>query len=133
MVSENNQVLLEDKYVTVTYEEEQRLGMIIWHGSPTFEAYKNAFQSLIDHGRTVKLVTDTREQGIIGPEMRKWFEKVAVPEAVKAGLKRVAAITDSNVFKRYYLNLLFTTINNSGMAIKLVSDEKSAVEFLNQA
>jgi hypothetical protein len=88
---------------------------------------------LLDFAKThtiTRFLSDTREQGVVSPENRKWFEKEMVPAAIKAGLKRSAVITGSNVFKRYYINMILSAVNKFNMPFKIFSDEESAIKFL---
>ena len=80
--------------------------------------------------RVRRFLSDTRKQGVVSPDNRKWFEKDMFPAAVKAGLERAAAITDGNAFKRYYINMIISSINKFGIPLKIFGDEQSAIEFL---
>jgi hypothetical protein len=107
---------------------------VVWAGSPTPEQYKKAFLALLDHARKgnkiTRFLSDTRNQGIVNPENRKWFEREMVPAAIEAGLKRAAVITSGNAFKRYYINLILSTVNKFNMPFKIFSDEQEAINFL---
>ncbi|UII25964.1 hypothetical protein LVD15_22085 [Fulvivirga maritima] len=128
--------VLEEKYVKVLYDENLKLGKIIWQEdkSLTTEQYQKPFQALLDwsnSGKTVALfLSDTRDQGVVSPENRKWFEYEMVPAAIKGGLKRAAVISSGNVFKRYYLNILLNAVNKFNLPFKIFADEESAIQFL---
>lgn len=128
------QNILELPYVSVIYVEELKLGKIVWHGNPNREEYKKPFLALVDwanKGHDVShFLSDTRNQGVVSPENRKWFETEMVPSAIKAGLKRAAVLTDSNVFKMYYLNMILSAINKFNIPFKIFNDESKAIEFL---
>jgi hypothetical protein len=126
--------LMNEPHVRVIYDSDRLLGKIIWSGSPTQEQYKKPFLVLLDYAAKGNVITrflsDTRDQGVVNPENRKWFEKEMVPAAMKAGLKRAAAITNANVFKRYYVNMIISAVNKFNMPLKVFSDEESAIQFL---
>lgn len=128
------QLLLDEKFVKVYYDEQMLLGMVIWDGTPPdFEAYKKPFLSLLNHSRTKRIenfLSDTRNQGVIAVEYRKWFEQEMMEKAKKGGLKRGAVVTGNNVFKRYYLNMLLSASNKFGIPMKIFSDVESAKEWL---
>ncbi len=42
-----------------------------------------------------------------------------MPEAAKAGLKRVVAVANVNVFKQYYINNVFQSAKKFGMPFKM--------------
>jgi hypothetical protein len=126
--------LMKESYVRVVYDPERFIGKVIWTGSPTTEQYKIPFKVLLDWAakgnKVTRFLSDTREQGVVNPENRKWFEKEMIPAAIKAGLKRAAAVTGGNVFKRYYVNMIISAVNKFGMPLRVFSDEESAVKFL---
>ncbi|MBL3657330.1 hypothetical protein [Fulvivirga sediminis] len=128
--------VLKERYVTVLYDESLQLGKIIWteDKSLTIEQYQKPFQVLLDWSQGSKMVTlflsDTRNQGVVSPENRKWFEYEMLPAAIKGGLKRAAVISGGNVFKRYYLNILLSAVNKFNLPFKICGDEASAMKFL---
>jgi len=126
--------ILELPYVSVFYNDEMKLGKIVWHGNPTKDEYKKPFLTLLEWSRkgntVVRFLSDTRKQGVVSPENRKWFEIEMVPAAMSAGLKRSAVLTDSNVFKMYYLNMILSAVNKFNMPFKIFNDETKAIEFL---
>jgi hypothetical protein len=126
--------IVKESYVTVTWDSERSMGKVVWSGSPTPEQYKKAFLSLLDHAKkgnkVSRFLSDTRNQGIVNPENRKWFEKEMVPAAIKSGLKRTAVITNGNAFKRYYINMILSAANKFNVPFKIVSTEQEAIDFL---
>ena len=123
----------EADYVTVYYDKEKQIGKVIWSGNPTDEKYKVPFNKLLEYGQThlvKRFLSDTRKQGVVSPNNRKWFEKDMVPAAIKAGMVKAAVVTDGNAFKRYYLNLILSSINKFNIPMKICGDEQSAIDFL---
>lgn len=127
-------LIMEEDYVKVYYDKEKELGKVVWFGIADRDQYRKPFMKLLEWAKNghkvTRFLSDTREQGIVNPENRKWFEQEMVPAAMEAGLKRAAAISGGNVFKRYYLNMILSAINKFNMPFKIFSDEESAVEFL---
>ncbi|GAA0192906.1 hypothetical protein GCM10009122_55770 [Fulvivirga kasyanovii] len=126
--------LMNEPYARVLYDPEKYIGKIIWQGNPKQEEYKKPFLVLLDwaqKGNVVsRFLSDTRNQGVVSPENRKWFEAEMVPASINAGCKRSAVITSGNVFKRYYLNMILAVVNKFDMPFKIVQDEESAIAFL---
>ncbi|UII31683.1 STAS/SEC14 domain-containing protein [Fulvivirga ulvae] len=125
--------LMNEPYVRVVYDPKRFIGKIIWQGNPKPDEYKKPFLKLLEwvkDNKTTRFLSDTRDQGVVAPENRKWFEAEMVPAAIKAGCKRAAVITSGNVFKRYYLNMILSVVNKFDMPFKIVQDEESAIEFL---
>lgn len=135
MIEVKEELVLDENFVKVYYDAEKQLGKIVWSGIATSpQQYKEPFLKLLEltkQGRpVVRFLSDTREQGVVNPQNRKWFEQEMVPNAIEAGLKRSAAISSGNVFKRYYLNMILSAVNKFNMPFKIFSDEESAVEWL---
>ena len=133
-VETKDRILLEKPYVSVLYDRENYIGKVVWHGNPTKEQYKEAFLTLLNFARNGNKVTrflsDTRNQGVINPENRKWFEKEMVPQAIEAGLTRAAVISSGNAFKLYYLNMILGAVNKFNMPFKIFTTEEKAIAFL---
>lgn len=130
------QILLDKDYAEVTYFPDQEMARIKWKGNVNVDQYRDAFLTVYEHaiaGNTVKrFYSDTREQGVVGPENRKWFEKEMLPKAIEAGMERAGTISDANIFKRYYLNMILKSINKFNLPFKLCGSEEEVVEFLMQ-
>jgi hypothetical protein len=128
------EVVLDLPVVTVYYDRQRQLGKIEWHGNPTKEEYRKPFLTLLEWAAkgnpVIRFLSDTRQQGVVSPENRKWFEKEMLPAALEAGLLRAAVLTDSNVFKMYYLNMILSAVNKFNMPFKIFNDEDKAVAFL---
>ncbi len=128
------QQILKASYVDVYFIPDKELGKIVWHGALTPEEYKKPFLMLIDLAKQGSVVTrflsDIREQGVVSPDSRKWFEKEMVPAAVENGLKRAAVVSGSNAFKMYYINIILSSVNKFNLPFKIFNDEAKAIEFL---
>ena len=125
-------ILLDSDYAEASYDEELKLGKVVWKRKTTTEEYQYAFMVLLDHAKdnpSENFMSDIRNQSIVSPENRKWFETEMVPKAIDAGLKRVAIIFDGNVFKKYYINMIIKVTNKFGVPLKMFSTEEEAIEW----
>jgi hypothetical protein len=128
-----NPKIFETPYAEVTYHPENRLLILIWNGTPTKEQYQLPFLAMIDFGKKTPvdgMLSDISNQGIISPDNRKWFEKEMMPQAVAAGLKRAAIVTNGNAFKLYYINLILSAVNKFPITTKLFSKRQEAIQWL---
>ena len=66
-----------------------------------------------------RFLSDIREQAVISPEDRKWFENEAMPKAVAKGLNAAAVVFNGNVFKKYYLNIILQATNKFGLPMNV--------------
>lgn len=113
--------------------EEQRIGMIEWFGKCTSDEYRSTFIKLLEIQKENKLtryLSDITKQHVVSPEDRKWFETVAMPQAVQQGLKVAAVVFDGNVFKKYYLNVILAATNKFGLPLKVFTDLEEAIAWL---
>jgi len=128
--------ILDEKYAVVTYMQGFKMVKIEWRDAVEFEEYKHTFETVLNHAlngnEILRFCSDIRNQGVVGPENRKWFENELLPRAVKAGLKRATVITDANIFKRYYINLIISKVNKFNMPFKICANDTEAIAFLEK-
>lgn len=120
-------------YAHATYYREKRLIVLIWDGNPNVEEYKKPFTAMIDFGKNHpvdSMLSDISNQGIINPENRKWFEKEMMPQAVSAGLKQAAIVTNGNAFKMYYINIILSAVKKFPITTKLFNKRDDALAWL---
>jgi hypothetical protein len=132
----NETVILEENYVKVSYFQSRKLVQMTWNGTFTNEEYQKAFTTALDFqvisGVPVhNFLSDIRNQGIVNPENRKWFETNGVPRAAKQGLRRGAVVFDGNVFKKYYINLIFHTTNKFQLPFKFFITPEEAYQWFD--
>jgi hypothetical protein len=129
-------IILEENYVRVVYVPKYKLVKVVWNGTVTSEQYQRAFTMALDFqekgvAQVHNFLSDIRNQGIVNPENRKWFETYAIPRAIKQGLKRGAVIFDGNIFKKYYLNLILQSTNHYKLPFKFFSQEEDALNWFS--
>jgi len=130
------QVLMDQDYAKVTYLPELKTGKILWKRKPEIEEYQLPFIKLLDYGKNNSIdsfLSDIRNQGVISPDNRKWFENEALPQAVnECQLKRAAVIFDGNIFKQYYLNMILSVTNKFKLPLKTFNSEEKAFEWIKK-
>ena len=128
------ETVFEKTYAKITVDTENKVMYVVWNGFITSEQYREVFIKLLDllkEHKIVRLLTDTRKQGVISPTDRKWLETEIVPEAVKNGLKYSATVVTKDVFKQYYMNEIVNSSKQKGMEdFRLFDDDKEAKEWL---
>lgn len=126
--------LFDEPYATVTFNPEKKRLVLVWKGNPSKEEYKKPFMTMIDFGMKTSvdsMLSDITNQGIVGPDSRKWFEHEMMPQAAKAGLKRAAIVTSGNAFKLYYINLILSAVNKFPITTKLFKTQDEAFDWLD--
>ena len=128
------ETVFENDYASLTYEEDLKLLIITWSNlKMTFEEYQKPFNMAIDFMTKKSVdnyISDIRNQGIISPEFRKWLQEIALPQAAKAGLKRVIGVANVNVFKQYYINHVFQSAKKFGIPFKMFDTIEEAKEWI---
>ncbi|HBI80961.1 MAG TPA: hypothetical protein DDY04_03200 [Bacteroidales bacterium] len=128
--------IVHSTYAIAFYNPEKKSIEVTWHGHQTFEEYKSLFTTLLSFQRmsgfeVIGYVSDIRDQGVVSPNSRKWFEQVAIPQAVKQGLKYGAVIFEGSTFKRYYLNLILQVTTVYGLPLKFFNSKEDAYKWVD--
>ncbi len=129
-------VIFDTDYAEVSYDASLKLGKIVWKRKPGFEEYRKPFNELLEFAKTHDIdnfLSDIRNQGVVSPDNRKWFEKEALPEAThQRGLKRAATIFDGNIFKKYYLDMIIKTSGKFKLPLKTFTSEEDALSWIKK-
>jgi hypothetical protein len=131
----NELTIVDESYVEVKFIPELKLILIEWKGKFTYDQYKDAFIKALDFQKNSgvnvsNFLSDIRNQGVVNPDSRKWFEQNALPRAVSQGLKRAAVVFDGNVFKKYYINIILQATNKFKLPFKFFSTTEEAIDWL---
>jgi hypothetical protein len=127
------ETIFENDCAALIYEKELKLLTIKWKDKKlTLSEYQQPFKIALEYmtkNRVENYISDIRDQGIIAPDFRKWLQEVAMPEAAKAGLKRVVGVANVNVFKQYYINNVFNSAKKFGMPFKMFNTPEEAKKW----
>jgi len=125
--------LLSNDNLDIFHYPELKIMHYYWKKRTLGDDYRNLFlkglELAVSHS-TSFFLSDICNQGIVGPDDRRWFETVAIPGAIDKGLKRAAVVFDGNTFKMYYLNMLLQTFLKKGVPMKFFKDNDQAVDWL---
>ena len=125
--------VVKTDFVNITYNIEHKIIKVVWTGKNTSEEYRDIIMKSLNWSKDHQVdyyLSDIRNQKVISPEDRTWFQKEIIPKAIEAGLKKAVVIFDGNVFKKYYLNTILKTTNVMKLPFKFVKNEEEAMEFL---
>ena len=129
-------IIFEESYAKVSYIPAKKLVQLIWNGNFTTEEYQKAFVSGLDYQEKsgvpiYNFLSDTRNQGNVSPENRKWFESYSLPRAIKQGLRRGAVIFGGSIFKKFYINLILQATNKFKLPFKIFNSIEEAYVWLD--
>ncbi len=126
---------IDENYALGTYDPDSLMIKVIWKGSQTSKEYRDTFLMALDIAAKNKVhfyISDVREQRIVGPEDRKWFQDSALPRALEAGLLKGAVVFEGNVFKKYYLNNILNFTKKFGIPFKFFYTMEEAENWLTE-
>jgi hypothetical protein len=130
------ETIFENEYAKIFYEKDLKVLTIEWTDKkPTMEEYQRPFKIALDFmtkSGVENYISDIRNQAIIAPDYRKWLQEVAMPEAAKAGLKRVVGVANVNIFKQYYINKVFNSAKKFGMPFKMFNNTADAKKWFSE-
>ncbi|RLD42599.1 MAG: hypothetical protein DRI86_11350, partial [Bacteroidetes bacterium] len=110
----NDDIIYKTDIAVVSYSKERKLVTTVWHSKKLkFKEYQEPFLAAIEFQKktfVTNYISDIREQNIIPPDFRKWFQTEILPKAYAAGVKRSAIIFNGNIFKKYYLNNIMNSV-----------------------
>ncbi len=129
--------IFKSSVVTVWYDDLFKLAYLIWDckGGLSFEKYKEPFEFLIENTgiSVLGVLSDSRNQGIIGTKMRSWLQKDGAPRAKQRGLKCHYVVTDANSTKVYYVNIIIRLLEGDGLDRKLFRNFDEADQSIKTA
>jgi len=99
-------LLLEHQTVEVWYNGEINSIEFIWRATPDFEDYKNIFREVAlftKQNRPEGWLSDIRMQGIVSLECSKWLSSEIIPQAIENGMKKIAVISNQDIFQQFYV------------------------------
>jgi len=126
------EIIADYEYAEISYDSELLMGRIVWKRKTNDQEYRSSFGKLLEYSAkhpVENFLSDIRQQGVVSPENRKWFETEMLPKAIKSGLKRAGSVFDGNVFKKYYMNMIIKVSNKFGMPLKLFNSEEDAIAW----
>lgn len=130
------EIVFENEFSRLSYEEDLKILTITWKNKKlSLEEYQRPFKLALEFMTKKPVenyISDIRDQGIVSPDFRKWLQEVAMPEAAKAGLKRVVGVANVNVFKQYYINHVFQSAKKFGLPFKMFNTIEEAKKWFSE-
>jgi hypothetical protein len=91
-----DEVFLDEPYISIRWRSTPKLLYAEWKGFATSAEFRSALLTGVRAMRerhVVSYVSDGRKAKVMLPEDEKWAREVWLPQAVAAGLKRMAVVT----------------------------------------
>ena len=135
-------LLYDREFYAIFFTEKYQCIEIHWkNGLVASDDYRQAFIEAYNYfvenkeEKNIKyFLSDIRQQGVISPEDRKWFQQEMVPKVDAEGLRRAAVVFgNKDPFKRYYINTIMRWVNrNYTMKMKAFKSEEDAYKWFQE-
>ena len=125
--------LFNSEYASISFNAEVKTLELIWKKPTTHGVYQEVFRKSLELLKTHKatsFISDIRNEGIIGPQGSKWLQEEIIPDAVKHGLKKIAIIMNTDVFKKFYINNITNTASNQQIQMNYFDSMADAYAWL---
>ena len=99
-------LLFEHEKAFLQYNEEVNSVELIWKKFQDPETYQLMFKKGVEFIKEYKatgFLSDIRNEGVVSPDSSKWLQQVIMPKAISYGLKKIAVVMNSDVFKEFYI------------------------------
>jgi hypothetical protein len=128
-------VFFESEAAQIYYDADINNTVIVWKKSITGLEYRKAFQAVLHTLKTYNTpgwITDLRLQGVVQDEDQKWFLTTIVPEAVRCGLKRVAAVGFLDPIRKSYYDRMATNTKKFGVELQVFEHMEDAIAWMRK-
>lgn len=130
------QVLLDEPYARIIFDATTNSTGVTWYGPVTSEQYRKVFSKALEFltaYNTPNWVSNISRQGYIDKEDQLWMLTTILPEAVKNGLKRIAAIQprENDFLTQDYLDAIEANISKFGIRYKSFHSEGETIEWIH--
>lgn len=133
VLSYTSEKFIDNENISAHYYSEIKTIHFIWKQRSLGNDYRQPFLDageFAENHDAIYFLTDIRNQGIVGPDDRKWFEDVALPLAIERGLQKSAVVFEGNIFKLYYINMLLKHFAKKSIPMKFFKSLDEAKEWL---
>jgi hypothetical protein len=109
-------ILHETDNALLQYNEDTNAIELIWKKFQDEVTYRMMFTKGIEYLKEQKAtgwLSDIRKEGVVGPIQSKWLQEEIIPKAISYGLKKIAVVMDSDVFKRVYVKSIEKAVHEA--------------------
>ena len=117
----DDQIYLDEPYLSIRWRSVPQILFAEWKGFATSEEFRAALlkgvQAMREH-HVVGYVSDARKAKVFVDEDLRWVSEVWLPQAVKAGLKRMAMVTAEEGLGKALIEDVAKEIDNHGLSMR---------------
>ena len=116
-----DQTYLDAPYLSIRWRSVPQILYAEWKGYATSAEFRAALlkgvQAMREH-HVVGYVSDARKAKVFVAEDLQWVSEVWLPQAVKAGLKRMAMVTAEEGLSKAIIEEVAKEIDNHGLSMR---------------
>ncbi len=129
----SQQIFYDSESAKIYYDADINNTVIVWKKNITSMEYRRAFQAVLYTLKTYNTpgwIADLRFQGVVEDSDQLWFLSTVIPEAVRCGLKRVAAVGFHDPIRKNYYNRMIEKSTEAGVTLKVFDSLEAAVSWM---
>ena len=127
-----DEVYLDAAYLTIRWRSIPQILYAEWKGFATSTEFRSALLTgvrAIRERHIVGYVSDARRAKLVLADDEKWAREVWLPQAVDAGLKRMAIVTASVGFAKMAYDDAATAMDSRGLSMRTFDSVASATTW----
>jgi len=129
----SQQVFYESESAKIYYDADINNTVIVWKKNITSIEYRRAFQAVLYTLKTYNTpgwIADLRFQGVVDDAEQFWFMSTVIPEAVRCGLKRIAAVGFHDPIRKSYYDRMIERTSEAGVTLRVFDSLEPAVSWM---
>lgn len=128
----DDETYLDTPYISIRWRSVPRILYAEWKGFATSAEFRSALltgvRAIREH-HVVGYVSDARKARVVVPEDEQWGRQVWLPQAVAAGLKRMAVVTASAGLGKMAYDDAATAMDSHGLSMRTFDSVATATTW----
>jgi hypothetical protein len=127
-----DEVYLDEPYLSIRWRSLPQILYAEWKGFATSAEFRSALLTgvrAIRERHVVGYVSDARKAKLVLPEDEKWGREVWLPQAVAAGLKRMAIVTAPAGLGKMAYDDAATAMDSHGLSMRTFESVAAAMTW----
>jgi hypothetical protein len=120
-MARDDEIYLDEPYLSIRWRGSQQILYAEWKGFATSAEFRAALLTGVRAMRerhVLGYVSDARKAKVILPEDEKWGREVWLPQAVAAGLRRMAVVTAGAGIAKVEYDDAATAMDSHGLSMR---------------
>jgi hypothetical protein len=125
----DDETFLDEPYMSIRWRAVPKILYAEWKGYATSAEFRAALLTgvrAIKERHVVAYVSDARKAKVVMPEDEQWGREVWLPQAVAAGLKRMAIVVAPSGFAKHAYESAATQMDAHGLSMRTFDSVASA-------